>query len=144
LSLETFLATLDRHERMFDLSGDLGGQLLDVAVSGVKETFDGQREPVGVPWEPLSSEYARIKDRLFPGRPMGVATGEMSAGLEGERSQSSHEARWIFGQTEGERNKAVWFQRPPSSRPARPFAGLTEESLAQSRETLESHFQENV
>jgi hypothetical protein len=144
VSIETILAALDRHGRIFDLSGDLGDALLDVAVSGVTQTFNSQADPDGTPWEPLNSEYARIKARLFPGMPMGVATTEMREGIPGERGCSADEARWTFGATEPQRDKAVWFQRPPSSRPARKFAGLTEGSRQESREVLEAHFKEHV
>ena len=138
MPLESFLARLDRHERLFDLSGDLGERLLETAAAGVEATFKAESSPDGEPWPPLTSEYARTKARLFPGMPMGVATGEMREGLDGDRSQSESEARWTFGVTEAERQKAVWFQN------RRKFVGFTEDSEAKSRSLLETYFKDAI
>lgn len=145
MPLDTFLARLDRHEHMFDLDGELGLKLYGCAVFGVVTTFVGQSDPDGGPWQPLSHPYVDRKAVEFPGAPMGIATGEMSQGLIGEKTQSVSEVRYTFGQTEAERQKAVWFQLPARrNQPPRKFFGFTRDSLEASVETLTNHMKENL
>jgi hypothetical protein len=145
MPLESFLARLDRHEHMFDLDGELGLKLLRVAALGAVGAFIGEVDPAGPPWAPLSHPYAERKEVEFPGEPMGIATGEMAEGLLGERWQSVNEAHYTFGQTEAERQKAVWFQTPKRAcQPPRKFFGFTRDSIEGTIEVLTTHLKENL
>lgn len=144
---EKILSDLRRHQGLFDLAGSgLGDDLAGVAADATAGHFHGQADPDGTPWPELSSDYQRWKSAHFPGLPMGVLTGELREGLEGDRAVDESSATYTFGTTEGQRDKAQWLQDPDpaGNRPPRRFVGLGEEGRAESAERIEDHFRENV
>jgi hypothetical protein len=137
--LDRILTALARHRTLFDLSKDeLGTKALDVAVGGVKTTFKAESEPGGERWPELNSEYARVKERLFPGQPMGVREGLMSSELDGEREIDAGRAVVECGRSAEAKNRTAWFSV------RRRFFGFTAISTAASTQLFKDHFRENV
>jgi hypothetical protein len=72
-------AMLDEQSR--DLSEPLG-QLMDQILDSVREQFDSEGAASdGIPWAPLSDEYAAWKLAHYPGRPILVRDGAMKAAM---------------------------------------------------------------
>lgn len=141
MSLESILSDLERHKHALNMERGLGDRLLDAAVAGVRETFDAERDPDGTPWPELSSDYARAKERLFPGRPKLVREGLMRSEEEmaGERTITEDGAKWRYGVTEQARDECDWNHQgdPARNRPPRRFVGFTEDSRRESRSILD-------
>ena len=146
MGLEKILADLDRHAGLFDLSTDLGSDLLTVATDGVKASFSAQSTADGSPWPALSTRYAAHKERFWPGRPMGVREGVMVEGLDGVQELAPEAATYTFGTSDVQRQEAEWFTEgdPIQNRPPRPFVGLTEDAKIQTREVCTRYLQDNV
>jgi hypothetical protein len=136
--IETILIDLERHERLFDLSGRLGRELLDIAAEDQCENFDNQRSADGVPWAPLSHKYQEWKDNAYPGMPVGVRTGMLRAALIGPRTQSEGEATMEVGATEDAKQEFAWLSEGDdlNNRPARPSDGLSASAVEQVDITL--------
>lgn len=146
MSLDKMLSDLDRHAGLFDLGADLGTELLDAGVDGVKASFAAQQAPDGTPWPELSARYAEVKERYWPGRPILVREGVLVEGLDGERAQSDSSAEYTFGANEQQRAECDWATQgdPLNNRPPRPIVGITEGAAVRSREVLIKHLQDNV
>ena len=140
--LAEILADLDRHKDLFDLSGDLGDDALDIATNGVKDHFDAEVDPQGQRWPELSTDYSRWKQKNHPG-PMGVLHGLMKGELDGERAAASRDsAEYTAGTSDDGRNEISWFEEgdPEANRPARKFVDLNAESIGKSDRLFDDHF----
>ena len=140
-------ADLDRHAGLFQLDqGGLGDDALDLAVNGVKDHFDQQVDPDGVPWPALSTDYSRWKQRHYPGEPMGVLERIMRPEIDGSRAIGPDSAEWTNGQTEEGKQHATWFQEgdPEQNRPERRFADLNADSIGKSNPLFDHHFEEGT
>ena len=138
------LARLERHKGAFNLSGQLGADLLNVAVDGVKETFAREEDPDGTRWARLTEKYGAWKERTHPGQQINVLTDDMRNGLDGVVETAEDYAKYQAGQTEFQRQKIAGSHKPPddSNRMPRKFVGLTEASIEESRQTLTYHLGE--
>ena len=145
--LGEILGDLQRHAGLFHLDQNgLGDRALDIAVNGVKDHFDAEVNPDGVPWPRLQADYKRWKDRHFPGQPIGVQEGLMRAEIDGERAVGGDSAEWTYGRSEEARQEAGWFQQgdPEQNRPERRFADLNPESTSRSDQLFDTHFEEGT
>lgn len=137
------LSDLVRHVGLFDLSGRLGRDALEIASADVKNNFDNQESPDGTSWAPLTDHYRNWKERHFPGRPIGVRMGELREHLIGEREQSPTVASVAIGATIEAADKAAWLHEGDETRNrfARPFIGFSESGRAQSDRLFDDYFQ---
>ena len=142
--LSEILKDLERHAGAFDLDrNQLGKELLDAAVDGVRQHFNAEIDPDGNPWPALSPKYFEWKSKHFPGMPIGVQTGLMRDEIEGERVIAEDAAEWTMGVTEEGKALADWFTQgdEENNRKPRPFADLNDVSIARSDQILDDHFE---
>lgn len=139
------LNRLESHKTAFNLRGELGGELLRVAVDGVYETFNREETPSGSKWAELTYKYKTWKEENYPGQQINVLTGDMAAGLEGVRETADDFARYVAGQTEFQREKIHFSHYPEDERRfPRKFVGLTDDSVDKSRDLLTTHLGEKL
>ena len=133
-------------DQVFDLTGDLGSSLISAARAGILNHFDNEVDPDGVPWAPLSSDYARAKARLFPGAKILVREGTLRAGINGTITTAPDSAIYTYGQTAEQRTKAGYAQEGDAlgNRPPRPFIDLNAASIAESDQILDHQFDERL
>lgn len=133
-------------DRIFDLSGGLGDDLLDAVVSGIADHFDHEVDADGVPWPELSSDYARAKQRIYPGAPILVREGTLRDGIEGQRTIAPDSAIYTFGVGDVDRAEADWMEQgdPAANRPPRKFVDLTPEAIAASDHLFDRAFDERT
>lgn len=75
--------------RMFELTSEMSrdlseplGELMDRLLDSVRAQFDTEgAAAAGVPWQPLSNDYAVWKLENYPGRPILVRDGGMRAAM---------------------------------------------------------------
>jgi len=144
--IEIILADLDAQADLFDLSGDLGTELLDVAAVDLAERFDNQRDADGGPWPALSHKYQEWKDNAYPGQPIGVRTGMLRAELIGERETTTDRATLAIGATEDAKAEYAWLSEGDAlnNRPPRPSEGLSAEAVERVDAILDGHFERHV
>lgn len=141
---DAILQDLHRHAGLFDLSGDLGNDLADVAESDLTASFDATQTPDGDEWPELTSDYGRWKEANYPGKPIGVLTGELRAHLFAPAELTPGSVVLPIGGTDEAAKKAEWLEEGSDNRLARRWIGLTEEGLARSDLACERHLDAGV
>ena len=133
-------------DRMFDLSSPLGEALIAAVRAGIGDHFDNEVDPDGVPWPVLSGDYARAKAKLFPGANILVRTGTLRDGIAGQPTTAPDSAIYTFGQNDVQRQEASWAIEgdPAANRPPRKFVDLTAESIGDSDQLLDDHFDQRL
>jgi hypothetical protein len=126
----------------FDKNG-LGEALMDEAVDQFLIEMDAQVDPDGVPWPPLSEDYAEWKASAAPGEPMAVLYHLMKTPeqLAGERTIAADVATMTYGTSPDARDEAGFFieGRPPGQ-PARRFYEFSAACEARFDAILDAHF----
>lgn len=100
-------------------------RLVPVWVGWMRQRFETEGEFGGEPWAPLSATYLAIKQRLYPGKGILYASGQLRQ--ETSRPQRVVTPRTLtfiipdFGRDDGTQMDPDWFQKGNDNTPPRPI-----------------------
>ena len=107
------------------------------------KNFETYGARLGSPWPPLSPDYEKRKDRLYPGNPINVASGRMLTAATAlntpgnfvywptQEGGGGNPSFMIYGldKTKFRNEYPKFIQDGTSKMPARPFIGLAQEDI---------------